>query len=166
MNEAESHDLSESQIVYNTPLGGFLLSNFAKKYELFSGHDRIPFTLLFLVLPLLYHGETREVLKSTQAGSGLRIFASKLNKTRSPTFMIQDRAVGFRGLSLTCVSAAIDMGFIRLFPETAEVCCVDFDYSDAPIELIAELVKCAEKLGRWFAEVDIRELTKLLKVLL
>lgn len=166
MNEAELHGLSESQIVYNSPLGGFLLSYFAKKYELFSGRDRVPFTLLFLVLPLLYHGETREVLKSTQAGSGLRIFASKLNKTKSPTLMIQDRAVGFRGLSLTCISAAIDMGLVRLFPEAAEICCVDLDYSDAPIEHIAELVKCAEKLGRWFAEVDIRELTKLLKVLL
>lgn len=166
MDELESHDLSESQIVYNSPLGAFLLFNFAKQYALFAKHDRIPFTLLFLVLPLIYHGETREVLKSTQGGSGLRIFASKLNRTRAPTFMIQDRALGFRGLSLKCVSAAIEMGFIRLLPETAEICCTDFDYSDAPIEPITDLIKSAEKLGRWFAEVDIRELTKLLKVLL
>jgi hypothetical protein len=166
MEKLESSDLSESEIVYNSPLGAFLLFSFAKQYAIFSEHDRTPFILFFLVLPLIYHGETREVLKSTQAGSGLRIFASKLNKTRSPTFMIQDRAIGFRGLSLKCVSSAIEMGFIRLFPETAEICCADFDCSDAPIELVAELVKCAEKLGRWFAEIDIRELTKLLKVLL
>ena len=165
-SESRSAGIGESEIVYNAPLGGFLLWIFAKKYCIFSTRDSVPFELLFLVLPLLYHGGTRKVISSTQSGSGLRIFSSKLSKSPAPTFLIQDRVLGFRGLSLRCISASIGMNLIQLLPQEGAICPLDFDDSSAPTEFVSDLVKGAEKRGRWFAEVNIQETTKLLRILL
>jgi hypothetical protein len=166
MEGGDVRGLSEGEIVYNSPLGAFLLWTFARKYCLFSKSDSVPFELLFIVLPLLYHGETRKVISSTQSGSGLRIFSAKLSKSPAPTFVIQDRVLGFRGLSLRCISTSIGMNLIQLLPQEGMVRILNVDDSSAPTEFVNDLIKASEKLGRWFAEVDIQEITKLLRILL
>ena len=67
--------LNEAAIVQNPALGAFALWKFGLAYQARNG-DRAVLPLAFLVLPLILHEETRQVVLSTQKSSGLTLFAA------------------------------------------------------------------------------------------
>ena len=64
-------------------------------------------TSFFLALPLVLHGPTMRIIKSTNQSSGLAKFVSKLAEERERLFAVHDRALALRSLTLESVAAGI-----------------------------------------------------------
>ena len=72
----------EVRHVQNPALGSTLLWRFACGYtEHHKTSDAPPLPLLFIVLPILFHRETFEILKRTNRPTGLHGFADKFSQT-------------------------------------------------------------------------------------
>jgi hypothetical protein len=160
----------EIREVQNPALGSILEWRFTVAYTA-ARHDAsgCPIILLFLVLPLLFHEETLTHLATTQRRSGLRTFASKFttsaNNESDVLLLVHDRALRFRSLSLDSLRAAVATRLIAVDINNA----VAFPLSTTRPRLgIAEsvrgLVRSAEKLGQWCAELTILEISSILHV--
>jgi len=95
----------ETRNVQNPALGGMLLWRFTIGYEEASKVKApTPLPLLFIVLPMVYHKETADLISSTLKASGLRNYVNKFSETKTSksdlVYATYDRAIKMRGLSL------------------------------------------------------------------
>ena len=94
----------EAHNVQNPALGALLLWRFAVGYSASGTHSAVPMPLMFLVLPVLFHEETSDMLTSTLVKSGLRMFVSKFEESsvskNDLILALHDRAAEMKGLSL------------------------------------------------------------------
>jgi hypothetical protein len=67
-------DLSPIELVQNPAFGALLLWHSVKAYQTERIGELPQLPLLFLVLPILYHGPTLEEVRSTQVASGISKF--------------------------------------------------------------------------------------------
>jgi Family of unknown function (DUF6521) len=159
----------ETRNVQNAALGACLLWRFACGY--IAAHktgDRPPLQLLFVVLPLLLHSTTAQVVKSTHKASGLRAFAAKFSESKAVKqdllLAIHDRVLRHRGLTLDSVQVALAKhsilidaeGFILPLSEARAVAGI-------PDE-IRQLMRDAEKVGVWCSQLTLHEVATILKV--
>ena len=133
--------------------------------------EPIPLPLLFLVLPILLHQETAEILLSTQKSSGLRKFVEKFQlAAQSKTDLllaIGPRAQAMRTLTSQALGIAVLSRVIAVEDGTGRA----FSLSDTPARAgiapsVRPLLGAAEKLGSWFAQVSLYETALLLQVTL
>src|SRR4029077_5237987 len=102
----------ELQAVQNPALAAMLLWRCASGYSLTSDRaEPIPLPLLFLVLPILLHHETAELVTATQKSSGLRKFVEKFQlASQSKTDLllsIGSRAQAMRNLTSEGLGIAV-----------------------------------------------------------
>ena len=122
---------------------------------------------MFLVLPLLLHTRTLEVIGSTQKASGLTVFAAKLGKEREDLLAIHVRARSLRELTLESIGIGIVSKLLSL------------DYDDATLranallgpsanpvlpERLRGLPKSADKIGHWFSKAGLSQVVNMLNV--
>lgn len=154
----------EVYLVQNPALGAALVWKFVEGYES-NRSDRFPtLPLLFTVLPILYHKELRDTIKTTYPSSGLRIFAAKFKSEQEVLYGIQDRMLRLRELSLSSISIALQCGLIQIDTSSAEVMS---QLSKPPKTLpndIKEMMKLSRKLGLWFETLTIQEVQTILRV--
>ena len=162
----------EVRAVQNPALGAMLLWRCCVGYS--SAHERanpVPLPLLFLVLPMLLHKETAELLMSTQRASGLRKFVEKFQlAAQSKTDLllaIGPRAQAMRKLTGDSLGLAVVSNLVTVDQDTGRVIAVSETPATAGIPLsIRPLLGAAEKLGTWFAQVSEYETALLLQVTL
>jgi hypothetical protein len=125
--------------------------------------------LLFLVLPILLHQETAELVTSTLRASGLRKFVEKFQlAAQSKTDLllaIAPRALALRALTAEALGIAVLCRVLAFEDNAARA----FSLSDTPPmagipHSIRPLLGGAEKLGAWFAESSLYEVALLLQV--
>jgi hypothetical protein len=156
-------ELSPVALVQNPAFGAQLLWNFGRGYQAEKVGDLPPLTPFFLVLPLLLHKPTLNIIRSTNQSSGLSKFVAKLSDHREQLLAIHDRAMAMRLLTLESVAAGIASSLLHVDYETAAVRSNDAKPPLSP-ERVKYHVTNAEKLGRWFARLPIGQAFALLQV--
>lgn len=160
----------EAEEVQNPGLGAMAVWRFATGYALASQENKpTPIPLLFLVLPLLYHEESLEVLSSTRRGSGLRGFAGKFSDSqhRKTDILLElhERCVRMRTLSLDALRVALATKLLALDVERAVAFPLTRTSPKAGVpNSIQLMLQNAEKLGAWCAELSLHEVSLILKV--
>ncbi|MCP4347376.1 MAG: hypothetical protein GY795_17865 [Desulfobacterales bacterium] len=160
----------EVRNIQNSALGALLLWRFTYGYERGSGiSSPTPFPLIFIVLPVVMHEETFQLVNSTQEVSGLRKFSGKFSeskhKKRDVLLSLHDRCKNMRKLSMESLSLAISSKLISIDKETAHVISLSSSNPKAGIpNTVRPMVRCAERLGVWCSNVSLHEVSVILKV--
>ncbi|WP_455988536.1 three component ABC system middle component [Methylorubrum extorquens] len=156
-------NMSPVALVQNPAFGSMLLWNFGRGYQGECVGELPVLTSFFLILPLVLHGPTMRVIKSTNQSSGLAKFVSKLGEERERLFAVHSRAVAMRGLTLESVAAGISARLLRVDYDTALVRSNDAKPPALP-DRLKHHVASAEKLGRWFARLPPNQVFSLLQI--
>ena len=157
---------SEVYLVQNPAIGAAILWRFAcGYYDADHAARRIPFPLLFLVLPILLREDLRKLISSTNKTSGLQKIYEKLyhNKQADYFCCLQESAKQYRPLTLESFHIASDKGLLCLSYTDALVTPVIMKNSGIP-RTCAEFLNLAEKLGLWCSSLTLYEISALLKV--
>jgi hypothetical protein len=157
----------EASLVQNPALGAVLVWRFACGYR--ESHPVAacsPLALAFLVLPLIMHADSFELLAATR--SGLRGFADKFSQARDPRadmiLAIHDRAASWRPASLEAIKIGIRARLVSVARPAAHVIPLSESKPSGVPESIRPLLKGAEKLGTWCSALSVFEVASTLKV--
>lgn len=158
----------EAQNVQNAALGAAVLWRFCCGYS--DAHPsseppRLP--LLFLVLPIVLHQATAELLRRTRVSSGLRAFAAKFGDVavskQDLLLQIHERALRWRPLTLQSVELAAAGRLLQLM-DAGEVVPLSRTKARGLPDEVKQLLVDAEKLGVWCGQLTLHEITTTLKV--
>ena len=158
--------LSEAALVQNEALGAYALWKFGLGFQDRDG-QAASLPSAFLVLPLIMHAPTLEIVVSTYKASGLHLFASKLSEKREDLLAVHGRALLLRHLSLTSMMRAEQSGLIRIEPAAATIWAVGpYDAMAVPSlpERIRRIGPACEKVGYWFAGLTDHQVAHTLRV--
>lgn len=155
---------TEVELIQNPALGCVALWEFGKEYQSLNAE---PPSLLaaFLVLPLVLHGPTRDLITGTQKGSGLGLFAAKLREEREQLMAVHVRALVLRSLTLQSVVFGIRSRFLTLdYPSaTVRANAAPFKLPAFP-ESTKAIRPAAAKVGYWLAKAGLPQAAKQLCV--
>lgn len=156
----------EIQNVQNPALGAFILWNFVRGY--YSGNSSFaPFSMLFIVLPVIYREDLAEVLYSTNKPSGLRYFANKFMTTKllknDVISQLHNSAADMKNLTLNSIRIAINASLISI-DENALVFPISKTQHKSEPAPIVKIGKAAEKFGYWCSQLTAHEISQILKV--
>jgi Family of unknown function (DUF6521) len=158
--------LSELEIVQNPALGAYALWQFGLGFQ---ADDSRPATLplFFLVLPLLFHRQTLQMIGSTRKSSGLALLAAKLGEERENLLAVHGRARLLRALTLESIGLGIHSKLLSVDYAEATV------RANSPSKLLRRLTLperlkplplCADKIGYWFSKSGLNQVASTLKV--
>ena len=161
-----------AQQVNNPVLGAYLIWQFSSEYQKEHGrHMEIHPSLAFLVLPILFHEDTRSIVTSTRRASGLHAAISKLylsdNRLTDISMVIQNRVNEGKERTFESLLVAFDAGLLFMNQNTGHLLP---NMSMKPLaesglaKDIAPLIRGAKKLGFWFSQLSIGEINKIVKV--
>lgn len=156
-------EMSPVALVQNPAFGSLLLWNFGRGYQAEDVGGLPVLTSFFLTLPLVLHGPTMRVIKSTNQSSGLAKFVSKLGEERERLFAVHDRALAMRALTLESFAAGISAKLLKIDYYTAVVRANEAKPPTVP-ERLKYHVASAEKVGRWFARLPANQVFSLLQI--
>ena len=159
----------EVRHVQNPALGALLIWRFASAYrEAHEARDPAPLTLAYVVLPLLLHELSQQAVRTTQAASGLRAAIAKFSDSKSPRqdvlLSLQHRAERLRSLTTSSIGVGIAKSLIALDKNARILALSSTPAKSAESPEVQKLATDAEKLGRWFAELTLHEVSVALKV--
>lgn len=158
----------EAQNVQNPALGAAILWRFCCAYA--ANHptsDPPALPVLFLVLPIVLHQATTELLRRTRPSSGLRAFAAKFGDTavskQDLLLQIHDRSLRWRTLTLQSLELATAGHLVHL-TDDGNVMPLSKTKARELADEVKQLMADAEKLGAWCAPLTLHEITTTLKV--
>lgn len=148
----------EVERLLNPAFGCAVLAMAARRYSKQpAGHGLgLPLLLAFVVLPLVLHGRTRQSIVQHNTGYGLHRFI----RTHSETLAGLDRRVqGFRAFSQAAVTFGACNGLIELDDESLHIAATPaflraLSAADLDEDAIGTL-RAADRLGAWFAGLDV-----------
>jgi len=158
--------LTELEIIQNPALGAYALWRFGLGFQSEEGHPA-PLPLTFLVLPLMLHRPTLELVLSTRKASGLALFAAKLGEERENLLALHERALALRRLTLQSIAMGVgsrlltlDYAAVTLRANTAD--------PDSPKPRLPERIRgftgAADKIGYWFSKLSLPQVASTLVV--
>lgn len=158
--------LSEPAVVQNEALGAFALWKFGLAFQNRDGHTAT-LPLSFLVLPLVLHNPTLNIVLGTYKASGLHLFAAKLGEKREDLLAVHGRAMALRRLTLASLMLGEQAGLLRIEPSTATIWANGL-HDDMRIPALPERIRriapASERLGHWFAGVSDQQVAHTLRV--
>jgi hypothetical protein len=156
-------ELSSIAQVQNPAFGALILWRFARGFQAEKPGELPIFTLFFLLLPLILHRPTMEIIRSTNQSSGLAKFVAKLAEERERLIAVHERALALRGLTLDSLATGVATKLLWIDYTNASVRANELKTPTAPERLKHHLAS-AEKVGRWFARLPGNLVFSLLKV--
>lgn len=158
----------EAQNVQNPALGAAILWRFCCAYvKTHPTGDAPALPALFLVLPIVLHQATVDLLHSTRPSSGLRAFAAKFGDSKVSKqdllLQIHERSLRWRTLTLQSIELAAAGRLIHLTESGFAMPLSKSKARGLPDE-VKQLISDAEKLGAWFGPLTLHEITTTLKV--
>lgn len=162
----------EINLINNSALGAYLLWKFTLSYRKeHEVNNSPPGILLFLVLPMLYHKPTLDFLNSTRNSTGLAKFSEKFLSTKEKKshllLGVHDRTFEMRDLSQHSMNVAVSRKLLTVVPSTGHVIPFDEERVGKPRgipTLVQKMGRNAEKLGYWFSQSSLKEISFYLKV--
>jgi Family of unknown function (DUF6521) len=127
--------------------------------------QRSSFLLAFLVLPLLLHRPTLELVSSTRKSSGLSLFAAKIGEEHENLLAVHSRALALRKLSLESMALAANRGLITV-DYNGGLFRSNTTQMKAPSlpERIRSMTPAARRLGFWFTQMSVHQIASTLRV--
>lgn len=158
----------EAQNIQNPALGAAALWRFCCGHvDAHPDGDAPRLPVAFLVLPIVLHVATAELLQSTRLTSGLRAFASKFGDSKvskqDVLLQVHERAVRWRPLSLQSIELATAAHLIKVSEECELIPLTRTKARGLP-EDVKKILSNAEKLGRWCSQLTLHEITTTMKV--
>lgn len=158
----------EAQNVLNPALGAALLWRFCSAFgTAHPTNDAPALPILFVVLPIVLHQATVELLRCTRRSSGLRAFAAKFGDTtvskQDLLLQIHDRSLRWRSLTLQSIELAA-AGRLIYLTDAGEVIPLSKTKARGLPDEVKQLMSDAEKLGSWCGPLSVHEITTTLKV--
>lgn len=147
----------------NPAFGALLLWRFGRGFQNEKIGELPAIQLHFLVLPLVLHRPTMEMIRSTNQSSGLARLVAKLSDERERLFAVHERALALRELTLDSLAAGSAAKLLSVDYETAQIRANEFKVPATP-ERLKHHLSSAEKLGRWSARLPPNLVFSLLKV--
>lgn len=158
--------LTEIEIVQNPALCAFVLWRFGLGYQSEDGRSA-NLLLAFLVLPLVLHRPTLEMINSTRKASGLALFAAKLGEEREMLFAVHERAIVLRRLTLESIGMGVAGRLLTLDYDAATL-RANTPEPNAPKPKLPERIRsfsgAADKIGYWFSKVTLNQVASTLAV--
>jgi len=162
----------EVNFVQNPALGAALLFNCAASYVSSNlSNSPMPIPLLYLVLPIVLHEETGKIISSTQQNSGLRLAVSKFSDSsigkNDLLLSIHNRALIMRDLTTRSLAVAVAKRLLTIDVQSACVIPFAVNIPNSKISRpVSNLYKSSTKLGFWFSNLTLQEITITLKIAL
>lgn len=158
----------EAQNIQNPALGAAVLWRFCCGYvEAHPDGDSPRLPLLFLVLPIVLHQATAELLQRTRVSSGLRAYAAKFGDSQISKqdllLQIHERAARWLTLSLQSIELAA-AGRLFQLSDSGDVIPLSRTKARGLQDEVKQLLADAEKLGTWCGQLTLHEVTTTLKV--
>lgn len=150
-------------LVQNPALGALLLWKFGKTFQEEKVTELPLLHSHFLVLPLLFHGETLENIRTTNPSSGLPQLAKKLSEQRELLLAIHPRTLSMRNLTLESIATGVAAKQLHINYGDGSVRSNDSKPPSLP-ERLKYHIRGAEKLGLWFARLNQKQVFSLLRV--
>lgn len=145
-----SDGLSTVALVQNPALGALLLWKFGKSYQDEAVGIAPQMPSFFLILPLLFHAKTLDLVRSTLPGSGLSQLAKKLGDEREMLVAVHNRTDKMKDLTFDSIGTGISAGLLNLDYSTGRIRSNEVKPPKLP-ERLKYHIAGADKLGRWFA---------------
>lgn len=166
MAEFLQRALSEIGLVQNPALGAYALWKFGLAYQDRDGTQPI-LPLAFLVLPIVLHKRTMELVIKTNKASGLFLFAGKLGEQREELLALHDRVHALRQLTLESIVVGEQSRLLSIDVVQASIRANALN-GDLKVPILPERTKwidsVCEKLGYWFAAVPDQQVVHTLNV--
>lgn len=155
--------LSSVDAVQNPALGAVLLWSFGRGFQQ-EVMGRLPVLhLAFLVLPIVLHRPTLELVSGTFPSSGLGKFIEKFERHREDLMAVHTRTLAMRRLTLEGLSTGVASGLLSIDYATGVLRANDVKLRQ-PSERIKPYAAAAGKLGHWVARVPPANVFSLLRV--
>lgn len=155
--------ISSVKAVQNSAMGAVILWSFGRGYqeEVFGRLPLLHFA--FIVLPVVLHRPTLDLVAGTNRSSGLGKFVEKFERHREDLMAVHNRALAMRRLTLEAVSTGASAGLLSVMYDEARLRANDVRLR-RPSERIKPYTSAAEKLGRWVARVPAPTVFSLLRI--
>lgn len=158
----------EAQNVQNPALGAAVLWRFCCAYSTTHPTNDAPaLPTLFVVLPIVLHQTTVELLRRTRPSSGLRAFAAKFSDSavskQDLLLQIHDRSLRWRTLTLQSIELAAAGRLIHL-TDAGDVISLSKTKARGLPDEVKQLMNDAERLGAWCGPLTLHEIATTLKV--
>jgi Family of unknown function (DUF6521) len=151
--------LDEIDAIQNPGLGAVLIWRSVCGYYVSSSKtEGCPAVLAFLVPPVIFNEDLREVVTKTFKSSGIRKFESKFVNQIDLLFSIQERAEAMRDLARRSLALSLSTGLLTLSTESALLWPRSTTFTRALPPDVHTLASAAEKLGMWAQQTSLREL--------
>lgn len=153
-------------LIQNPALGAFALWRFGMAHQAREGHQ-VGIPLVFLVLPLVLHAPTLELVVGTNRTSGLALFAGKLGECRDDLLAVHERALKLRQLTLESLMAAEQSKLVSIDVNQATMRSNELMSGEKAPDLperIRWLSPACERLGHWFAGLTYQQVARTLNV--
>ena len=150
----------DRNLVQNSALACFLLTAFVKRYEgLTAGTESPELMKLLLVLPVLWHKDSCDVIKSRDFSTPLQTVLMEHPQIRN---QFQERvsefsAVSCQGLNLACAS-----GLLKTFTDSGVVVLSTkfqrWPKGSKPVNVPPDMQHALRRLAVWFKDAKTAEL--------
>ncbi|KAA1052614.1 hypothetical protein FH063_004072 [Azospirillum argentinense] len=156
-------NISSVEAVQNSAMGAVVLWSFGHGYQQ-EVLGQLPLLHLgFLVLPIVLHRPTLDLVSGTNVSSGLGKFVEKFERHREGLMAVHTRTLAMRRLSLQAMSMGVTTGLLSIVYDEARLRANEARVR-RPTERIKPYTAAAEKLGRWMARVPPATTFSLLRV--
>jgi hypothetical protein len=156
----------EVDLVQNAALGAVLEWMFCRGYSPTIGDIRgVPLPLMFLVLPICYTEQLRELVLSTREGSGLRKFEEKLRLLGADrVWALSNRAIAYRQLTARSLRIAVAARLLRLEASSGTAWVAQTVNAGGLSSDLVPTLRAAERLGAWCSMHSIGEVASILRI--
>lgn len=153
-------------LIQNPAIGAVVLWRFVCGYYSAANEDKpVPFPLIFIVLPIIFREDLRNIISSTNKSSVLQKLSEKLfyNKKSDLVYSLQNISKLYRELTLSSFNIAIRSKLISISCEKALVIPIQTELCKMP-KSSEIMCKSSEELGFWCSSLSLKEISLLLKV--
>lgn len=152
----------DGDLIQNSSLSCFLLTSFVQMYEARTANTESPELLkLLLVLPVVWHRDSRDAIKS-------RIFSTPLHAVLSDCPLIKSHfqqrmaaftAVSLQGVNLACATGLLKKTDFNNRPSIATTFKA-WPKGSKPVSVPKDMLRTTDRLATWFKDIPTAQLYK------
>lgn len=166
MDIEEKRPLTDITLIQNPALCAFVLWKFAKAHQVRNNEEAI-LPLFFLVLPMVLHRPTLDLVLSTNKASGLGLFAGKLGENREDLIALHDRANRLKSLTFEALVLGENRRLLTIKTQDASVRANElgdgYKIPSLP-ERLRWITPACDRVGYWFAGLPVQQIARSLQV--
>ncbi|MBR6703669.1 MAG: hypothetical protein IKL76_03820 [Clostridia bacterium] len=155
----------ELYYVQNPALGATAIREFVAGYYKYDAKP-IPFPLVFLVIPIVFKKDLVLLLNTTDTKKGLAKISEKIfkNNQNDTLYSINNLAIGMREQTLDAFDIGLSARLYLLDKKTAMIYPTDNEINAKKLVDKMDILKAANRLGCLCAQLNLLEISDLLKV--